>query len=103
MTQAHSIYLKNTDFNKISSIEETDLSPSVIRHLKALRIRTTEELHFMDGQGSFLNVRCIQTQPYKFEILVKNHHTQINPLLHLYLSAPRKDSLGQSLSQATEM
>lgn len=103
MTQAHSLLLKDHSFTNLSTISEEHLSINTRSHLKALRIRTHELIDFMDGQGQFLHTRCTQTLPYSFEVIRLSKQERPLPILHLFISPPRKDSLSQALSQATEL
>lgn len=103
MTQAHSFLLRDFDFSQVHTLSLQSLPLSAQAHIKALRIREGELVEFMDGQGHFMKARCTSKQPYSFENIKITYHPQEIPLLHLYLSVPRKDALTQTLTQATEM
>jgi RsmE family RNA methyltransferase len=103
MAQSHTLLVQDFDFKDRKQLSESELPTRVIRHLRALRIEKNEGLDFLNGRGEILCTRCVQTQPYLFE--TEDHKIEVEelPALHLYLSPPRKDTLGQALSQATEM
>jgi 16S rRNA (uracil1498-N3)-methyltransferase len=103
MTQSHALFIHDLDHKDVTQLSEEQLPSNTLRHIKALRIEKGEGLDFFNGQGSILFTRCVQNKPYLFEVLRHSVETAPAPALHLFLSAPRKDTLGQTLSQATEM
>lgn len=103
MTQSHSLLLLNVSFEDKTLLDESHLSSNLLRHIKALRIERGENLDFLSGTGQILQTRCSQTKPYAFEVLGLETNKDALPHIHLFLSSPRKDSLGQTLSQSTEM
>jgi 16S rRNA (uracil1498-N3)-methyltransferase len=103
MTQAHAFLIEEFSLEKHSLIPTESLNPALKQHLKALRIRNQEKVHFLDGKGNLARATCVSTQPYSFSIEETLFKEQKKPILHLYISPPRRDSLNQALSQAVEM
>ncbi|MEO5666672.1 MAG: RsmE family RNA methyltransferase [Bdellovibrionota bacterium] len=103
MTQAHAFLCHGYRFEKGVEISESALPKNLERHFKALRIRSGEAVSFLDGEGTITDAVCISVKPFSFEISSVETHPPTTPGLHLVLSPPRRDTLSQTISQATEM
>lgn len=103
MTQAHAFLFPGCDFSEGVEILEHDLPSALLRHLKALRIRTGESVSFLSGTGRIVNTACSSAKPYSFRVTSVEEHELAPTQVHLYLSPPRRDTLSQTLSQSTEM
>ncbi len=86
-----------------SSLDGSDFDSSLIQHLKALRIRTGEEIAFLSGTGHKLVCKCVDSKSYQFDVLEKHDFKSKGPTIELILALPKKDSLAQTLTQCTEL
>ena len=104
MTQAHAFLTPKRSFAKDTVLTTKDLPSTLARHLKALRIRSGESVSFLDGEGHISNAVCVSEKPeHSFRVNEIERHAPDSPEIHLFLSPPRRDTLSQTLSQATEM
>jgi len=103
MTQAHAFLFPGCAFQTGVDLAEKDFGETLTRHLKALRIREGESVSFLDGTGHIADAVCSSSRPYIFRVNEIERHAPQLPALRLYLSPPRRDTLSQTLSQATEM
>jgi 16S rRNA (uracil1498-N3)-methyltransferase len=104
MTQAHAFLTPGRRFEKDDVVSEKDLPSTLARHLKALRIRSGEKVSFLDGEGTISDAVCVNDRPsHSFRVDSVARHAPDAPEIHLFLSPPRRDTLSQTLTQATEM
>ena len=103
MTQAHAFLFPGFKLQAEQTLNETELPPSLTRHLKSLRINRDEPVSFLDGQGQIAEALCLSVKPYSFRVNSVLEIAPAKPAIHLLLSPPRRDTLSQTLSQAMEI
>jgi 16S rRNA (uracil1498-N3)-methyltransferase len=103
MTQAHAFLFSKFEASRGTELFEDALPSGLARHLKALRVGSHEKVSFLNGSGIIADAICLSTKPYVFRVEKVTTHKAPQPRVHLFLSPPRRDTLSQTLSQATEM
>lgn len=83
-------------------LTEKHIEWNVLHHIKVLRIKKTELIRLMDGNGGIIEAQCVQSKPYEFRVLQRLRQKELNPKIELCLAPPRGD-LNETLHQATEI
>ncbi len=89
--------------NKPAIIQESDLNPANLSHLRALRPDTGEKITFLNLKGGAVQYKVSSIKPIslEFETLVEKAAKESKT--HLYLCPPLGSALDQTVEQATEV
>jgi 16S rRNA (uracil1498-N3)-methyltransferase len=100
MGQVHALLIPGLHLKPGTEIALKDLPKDEQKHLKALRIRSGEKLDLLNGEGSVYSLEC---QGESFRLIGTIQKPALLPQIELGLSFPKKESLWEAISQATEL
>lgn len=101
MGQFHHFLLPEPGSNA-DVLDEKHIEWNVLHHIKVLRVKKSETIRLMDGQGSVSEYQCLQVKPYQFKRLQQFRQPPLRPQIELCLAPPRAD-LSEAIQQATEI
>jgi 16S rRNA (uracil1498-N3)-methyltransferase len=101
MGQTHAFLSPNLSLQAKSAYSLETLDKETQNHMRVLRISAGEKFSLLDGSGKVFDSEM--TSKNEFRVLAVVEVSAPRPSIHLYLSLPKKDSLWEVVSQATEL
>ncbi len=100
MGQAHALLLPGIQLVPGQLLSNDELPTEIRGHLRALRIQAGEKIDILDGDGG---IHTLESQAKGLTVVDFKKKARSEPLIDLCLSLPKKESLWEAISQATEL